>query len=186
MHIPGGGVGGHCLPKDPWLLKHGLDAYGSFEFTPNIIVESRRMNDYMPGHMRDLAVEALGERGVELESARLCILGLAFLEDSDDTRNTPTIPMYDLLRSECEDVVVHDPYVEGFEGVALVKDIEAAVEGRDCVILATHHREYRGLSLDWLKERMRTPVIVDGRNTFDRDACVQAGFSFRGVGIPRK
>jgi UDP-N-acetyl-D-mannosaminuronic acid dehydrogenase len=186
MHIPGGGVGGHCLPKDPWLLKHGLDAHGSFEFTPNIIVESRRMNDYMPRHMRDLAVEALGERGVELGSARLCILGLAFLEDSDDTRNTPTIPLYDLLKSECKDVVVHDPYVESFEGVALVNDIEAAVEGRDCVILVTRHGEYRGLSLDWLKERMRTPVIVDGRNTFDRDACVQASFSFRGVGIPRQ
>lgn len=186
MHIPGGGVGGHCLPKDPWLLKHGLDAYGSFEFTPNIIVESRRMNDYMPLHMKELLVEALDERGIELGNAKVCILGLAFLEDSDDTRNTPTVPLYNLLKNECHDVVIHDPHVKEFEGAPLVNDLEAAVKGKDCVLVATRHREYRQLSLDWLKDRMRTPIIVDGRNTFDRDSCVQAGFSFRGVGIPKK
>jgi len=186
MHIPGGGVGGHCLPKDPWLLKHGLDAYGSFEFTPNIIVESRRMNDYMPLHMKELLVEALDERGIELGKAKVCILGLAFLEDSDDTRNTPTVPLYNLLKNECHDAVIHDPHVKEFEGAPLVNDLEAAVKGKDCVLVATRHREYRQLSLDWLKDRMRTPIIVDGRNIFDRDSCVQAGFSFRGVGIPKK
>ena len=186
LHIPGGGVGGHCLPKDPWLLKHGLDAYGSFEFTPNIIVESRRMNDYMPVHMKELLVEALGERGIELGNANVCILGLAFLEDSDDTRNTPTIPLYNLLKNECRGAVIHDPHVKEFEGAPLVNDLEAAVKGKDCVLVATRHREYRQLSLDWLKDRMRTPIIVDGRNIFDRDSCVQAGFSFRGVGIPKR
>ncbi|GAG31811.1 unnamed protein product, partial [marine sediment metagenome] len=136
MHIPGGGVGGHCLPKDPWLLKHGLDAYGSFEFTPNIIVESRRMNDYMPLHMKELLVEALDERGIELGNAKVCILGLAFLEDSDDTRNTPTVPLYNLLKNECHDVVIHDPHVKEFEGAPLVNDLEAAVKGKDCVLVA--------------------------------------------------
>jgi UDP-N-acetyl-D-mannosaminuronic acid dehydrogenase len=186
MHFPGGGVGGHCLPKDPWLLKYGLDTYGSFDFTPNIIVESRRMNDYMPRHMRDLLVEALDERGIELGNSKACIFGLAFLEDSDDTRNTPTLPLYNLLKNECKEAVVHDPHVESFEGVILVNDLEAAVEGRDCVLVVTRHSEYQKLSLEWLKERMRTPVIVDGRNIFDREACVKAGFSFRGVGIPKK
>jgi UDP-N-acetyl-D-mannosaminuronic acid dehydrogenase len=50
MHFPGAGVGGHCLPKDPWLLKYGVDNYGKFKVKPNVIVESRNLNMYMPKH----------------------------------------------------------------------------------------------------------------------------------------
>jgi UDP-N-acetyl-D-mannosaminuronic acid dehydrogenase len=90
------------------------------------------------------------------------------------------------LKNKCEEVVVHDPYVKEFEGVELLKNKATAVEGKDCVLIVTKHKEYQQMSLDWLKEKMRTPVIVDGRNTLDRDICVQAGFTFRGVGIPKK
>ena len=183
MHVPGAGVGGHCLPKDPWLLKYGLDAYGSFEFTPNVIVESRRMNDYMPRHMMELVEQALGERGVALEEARVCILGFAFIEDSDDTRNTPALPLYNLLKGTCQEVVVHDPYVKEFEGVALANRLDEALKNMDCVAVVTRHREYLEMKLDWLKDILATPVIVDGRNVFSPKECVEAGFTFRGVGI---
>ena len=53
-HAPGAGVGGHCLPKDSWLLKYGLDTYGSIKFDPEIITRSRYLNDSMPQHMKQL------------------------------------------------------------------------------------------------------------------------------------
>jgi UDP-N-acetyl-D-mannosaminuronic acid dehydrogenase len=185
MHIPGAGVGGHCLPKDPWLLKYGLDAYGDFKFEPKVIVESRRINDSMPSHMVELIEEALEEKGVEMKDATVTLLGVAFLPNSDDTRNNPTYPLNNLLKERCVSVRVHDPYVQEYEDMEIGNDLEEIIEGSDAIALVTRHDEYKELPLEWLKEKMRTPVIVDGRNTYEREKCLEAGFAFRGVGIPR-
>lgn len=185
MHIPGAGVGGHCLPKDPWLLKYGLDTYGSFKFKPNVIVDSRKINDSMPHHMKSLTVEALKEKEIKLSNASIAILGLAFIENSDDTRNTPTLSLYESLEDKCRDIIVQDPYIQNFEGVKMAKSIDDAVRGKDCLILVTRHKEYLQLKPEWLKERMKTPVIVDGRNVFDQKQYTSEGFSFRGVGLPK-
>jgi UDP-N-acetyl-D-mannosaminuronic acid dehydrogenase len=186
MHIPGAGVGGHCLPKDPWLLKYGMDTYGAFKFKPTIIVESRKVNDGMPRHMRELTLEALAERGMSLKEARILMLGFAFLENSDDPRNTPAEPLYNSLKGECDEITVHDPYIREHEGISLTSNLDEAVRGKDCLILVTRHREYLNLDLDRLKRMMRTPIIIDGRNAFDREECLRRGFTFRGIGIPRK
>ena len=98
LHIPGAGVGGHCLPKDSWLLKYGLDNYGKIEFMPDVIVKSRELNMWMPVHMFELLQEALAHRGKQIGGSKIAVLGVAFLENSDDTRNTPTEPFYKLLK----------------------------------------------------------------------------------------
>jgi UDP-N-acetyl-D-mannosaminuronic acid dehydrogenase len=183
MHIPGAGAGGHCLPKDPWLLKYGLDAYGRFNFMPKILVESRRINDFMPQHMKDLVEEVLHEKSVKMKDARVCMLGFAFLGDSDDTRNTPSLPLYNFLKGVCKEVVVHDPFVKEFEGVVLTNDLEDAVKNKDCIVIVTNHKQYGKISLNWLKGIMATPAIVDGRNIFNPKDCEKAGFSYRGVGV---
>jgi UDP-N-acetyl-D-mannosaminuronic acid dehydrogenase len=186
MHVPGAGVGGHCLPKDSWLLKYGLDTYGSFKFDPEIITRSRYLNDSMPQHMKQLTEEALAEKGMKLKNARITILGVAFLENSDDTRNTPAEPLYKALVGNCADILAHDPYVKKFEGMNITNELEKAIKGRDCLIVVTRHREYQLLKPENLKAKMRTPVIVDGRNVFKQDEYISMGFSFRGVGLPRK
>jgi UDP-N-acetyl-D-mannosaminuronic acid dehydrogenase len=184
MHMPGGGVGGHCLPKDPWLLKYGLDTYGKSSFTPRIIVESRRLNDSMPQHMKELVEEALGEKRVKLEDAKVCILGYAFLADSDDTRNTPALTLYNLLKDNCKEVTVHDPYVkESEEKVPITSNLKNALEGKNCVVVMTNHKEYSKINLKRLKKTLATPAIIDGRNVFNPLDCQKAGFSYRGVGI---
>jgi UDP-N-acetyl-D-mannosaminuronic acid dehydrogenase len=185
MHTPGAGVGGHCLPKDPWLLKYGLDAFGTTKFTPNILVESRRLNDGMPRHMKELIAEALDEKGKKLRESKIAILGFAFLENSDDSRNTPALPIYNLLKESCGEVIVHDPHIREYEGVSLTSDLDEALRGRDCLVLVTRHNQYLDLPLDRVGRLLRTPVIVDGRNVFNRDECGKAGFAFRGVGIPK-
>ncbi len=186
MHIPGAGVGGHCLPKDSWLLKYGLDTYGKTKFKPEIIVESRNVNDNMPTHMRDLIEEALGERGLRLRNAKITLLGVAFLENNDDTRNTPAEPLYAQLKDRCRDLIAHDPHVKKLDDMKITGDLEDAVRGSDCITIVTRHQEYLTLRLEWLKKTMRTPVIVDGRNTLDQETCLRAGFTFRGVGLPHK
>jgi UDP-N-acetyl-D-mannosaminuronic acid dehydrogenase len=183
MLAPGAGVGGHCLPKDTWLLKYGVDTYGKTRVNPWVIVSSRYVNDYMPTHMLNLIKDGLEENGLKLGDTRIAILGYAFLENSDDARSTPAHPLYVELERACREVVVHDPHVKEAEGVKLTGDLASAVGGKDCVAVVTAHREYLGLDLEWLRGVMRTPVIVDGRNIFSPVETKKAGFTFRGVGI---
>ena len=186
MHIPGAGVGGHCLPKDTWLLKYAVDAYGSHKVSTNVLVESRLTNDYMPMHMKKLIEEALETHKIRLEEARICILGFAFVEDSDDTRNTPALTLYNILKPICREVIVHDPYVIAYDDVKLSSNLEEAVTDSDCIAIVTRHHQYLNIKLEWLKSTLSTPVIVDGRNVFNPKDALRAGFTFRGVGIGPK
>jgi len=183
MHVPGAGVGGHCLPKDPWLLKWGLDNYGKFEFDPEVIVRSRLINDFMPVHLAGLAEAALKAKGVDIKGAKIAVLGYAFLEDSDDTRNTPALPFVRALEEKGATVATHDPLVRQEESeVPISRDLDEVIKGADCVALVTKHKEYFDLDLAKLKEMMRTPVFVDGRNVYPREDIEAAGFEFRGIG----
>ena len=186
MHIPGAGVGGHCLPKDPWLLKSCIDQYGNFKFTPKILVESRRINEFMPLHMKDLIEEALSEKSMKLPESKICILGFAFVGDSDYTRNTPSLLLFNSLNGHCREVVIHDPFVKEFEKIPIEQDLAEAIKGKDCIVVVTSHSEYKSIRLDWLKKNMATPIIIDGRNIFNSKECEKAGFSYRGIGVGNK
>jgi UDP-N-acetyl-D-mannosaminuronic acid dehydrogenase len=137
----------------------------------------------MPTHMTTLIESSLQENNLKLGDARIAILGYAFLENSDDTRNTPAYPLYKDLEQRCSEVVVHDPHVRQEEGINLTPHLAKALEGKDCVVVVTKHREYYDIDLKWLKGKMRTPIIVDGRNVFNPREAREAGFTFRGVGI---
>jgi UDP-N-acetyl-D-mannosaminuronic acid dehydrogenase len=181
MLFPGTGVGGHCLPKDPWLLKYGLDHYGRFKFNPKIIVNSRAINDAMPSHVVDLVEDGLGEHGKKLKGAKVAVLGVAFLENSDDTRNTPSATLYHELKKRGAKPVLHDPIVQRFE-IPFTNDLDEAVVGADAVVLATKHKEYKELDLKMLRKKLATPILIDGRNVFDDKTARNAGFTYRGVG----
>ncbi|HEY4674637.1 MAG TPA: nucleotide sugar dehydrogenase [Candidatus Bathyarchaeia archaeon] len=181
MHLPGGGVGGHCLPKDPWLLKYGLDTYGKLAFLPKIIVSSRELNAHMPVHVVDLVEDALSEHGKKLNGAKVVILGVAFIENSDDTRNTPSATLYAELEKRGAKPVLHDPIVRDFD-IPFTSDLDKALEGADAVVLSTKHRQYLELNLETLRKKLATPVLVDGRNAFSAEEARKAGFTYRGVG----
>ena len=107
MHLPGAGVGGHCLPKDSWLLVHGLASYGLPDAGeapgPRLIPLAREINDGMPGHMRDLLQAALAQAGRDLAGAKVVLLGAAYLENADDTRHTPAAALARLLADHGRD-----------------------------------------------------------------------------------
>ena len=183
--LPGAGVGGHCIPKDPWLL-----AYGASEMVhAKLIPAAREINDYMPLHMAELTMEALGEVGVEIEQARVAVLGYAYLENSDDTRNAPSITLVNRLEEVGAEVRIHDPYVAEYQG-----DLAERVGGCDAVVVMVRHHTYQGLDLgqlwEWLvcddkRFQGARPVLVDGRRVFGKSQAETAGFLFRGVGVDR-
>jgi UDP-N-acetyl-D-mannosaminuronic acid dehydrogenase len=184
LHIPGAGVGGHCLPKDPWLLRYGLYEYGSWKIEPEFISLARRINDYMPVHLANLVENALSVRGIHINEAVVTVLGAAYLENSDDTRNTPTATLIATLQSKGAEIRLHDPYVQTWEFSHhdILRDIDEASIDSDCLALVTKHECYYSLDFKKLKELMRTPVIVDGRNVFEQDVLKTEGFDYRCIG----
>jgi UDP-N-acetyl-D-mannosaminuronic acid dehydrogenase len=173
MHLPGSGVGGHCIPKDPWLLVHG--AKNSFE--ARLIPTARAINDGMPLHMVELVEGALREAGKEVQGARIAVLGYAYKENTDDVRHSPTIPLIKRLEELGAEVAVHDPYVKGYND-----DLEKVVAGSDCVVVMAAHDQYPELDLEGLKTQLRLPVLIDGRNIFNKEKARVAGFIYKGVG----
>ncbi|MDX1617036.1 MAG: nucleotide sugar dehydrogenase, partial [Candidatus Promineifilaceae bacterium] len=173
MHLPGAGVGGHCIPKDPWLLAHGAGRQ-----TPvRLIPQARAVNEGMPAHMADLVARGLTAAGVPLAEARVLVLGYAYLENSDDTRHSPSAALLAHLEEKGIAAAVHDPWVPAYQG-----DLLARAADCHAAALMVAHRHYHDLDLAALKQALRAPVLVDGRHVFDRQAARQAGFIFYGVG----
>ena len=144
--------------------------------------------------MAFLIKEALAEVGCELAGAKVVLLGVAYLENADDTRNTPAAALAKSLLTCGAEVVAHDPYVQeadwrralgkGVE-IPLSDDLWEALDGADCAALVTRHREYQALDLRRVKDVMRTPTLVDGRDVFHAESCQVAGIVYRGVGKGR-
>lgn len=178
LHDPGAGVGGHCLPKDPHLLVYGIVKYGSSKVDAHLVRTAREINDSMPGKVRMMIDDALVEADRCIDDSKIAVLGLAYKEDTDDYRMSPTITLVKRLKSN---VMVHDPYILDHPEVP-VQPLLDTLSGADCVVVMTGHRLYRQLELQCVGSIMRTRVLVDGRNVFDPERCRDNGFIYRGVG----
>ncbi len=170
MLVPGAGVGGHCIPKDPWLL---ASAVRGLDVGVHLIPAARAINTEMPRHMMHLLKNCLGS----LNGRKILLLGYAYLENSDDTRNSPSNYLLSLLEGEVAKVVVHDPFVAQYAG-----DLYSLAENCDAAVLMTAHSDYKKLDFKKLKMQMARPLLVDGRNLWDKVALKAAGFELVRLG----
>ncbi len=190
MHYPGSGVGGHCLTKDPWLLLYGYDKYAQNKNKSKIkiIPDSRNLNDYMPKHMVELMENALEEVGKLVDNIKVVLLGVSYKANTDDIRNTPTEHIVKNLTSKYHShnivYIAHDPYVKSkdYNLTDFTNDFNEAVSKADVLIFTTNHKQYYDIDLDDLKKRVRTPIIIDGRNIFNKKKVESKGFIYRKVG----
>ncbi|MFA5945129.1 MAG: nucleotide sugar dehydrogenase [Candidatus Thermoplasmatota archaeon] len=179
LHLPGAGVGGHCIPKDTYLLAYGTKG----RFHPELMLLARKVNDAMPDYMADLTKRALEKAGQKAKGSTVAVLGYSYLGDSDDVRNTPADPYIDAMRQAGATVRVHDPLVaEGFGPGPVQHDLDAVVKDADAVVVLTAHKQYKTLDLNQLRKKMRTAVLVDGRRVYQRADAEKAGFMFEAVG----
>ena len=178
LHLPGGGVGGHCIPKDTWLLAHGSKG----EYVPEFLIKSREVNDSMPIYVLELVKNGLTKMGIEISESIIGILGLSYLEESDDVRNSPTVSLVNELdKLECE-VKVHDHYVNHCEDVPLESSLERVISDSDALVIMVSHNLYRNLDLSDISERMRTPLIIDARNVFSKEDLASSGINYFSIG----
>jgi UDP-N-acetyl-D-mannosaminuronic acid dehydrogenase len=168
--LPGGGVGGHCIPKDSWLLAAPLGDRAE----DSLLGVARRINDGMPAHVAGLVSE-LVENG---KHARVAVLGFAYLENSDDTRNSPSAELVRLLSRRGFDVAVHDPFVREYKG-----EVMDVLRNADCTVLMVAHTMYRELDLKAAARVMHTRALVDARGFFETHGLKEAGFNYRVIGV---
>jgi UDP-N-acetyl-D-mannosaminuronic acid dehydrogenase len=173
MHMPGAGVGGHCIPKDPWLLVYGAPA----DVPVRLIPAARTINESMPHHVAELTLAALGQAGQPTSGARVLVLGYAYLADSDDTRNSPSVALIEHLHHRGVVPVVHDPWVAEYRG-----DVLERAAGCVAAIFMVAHRAYNDLDLESLRAALAAPVLIDGRGMFEPRALQARGWFYRGVG----
>lgn len=164
-------VGGHCIGVDPYYLTHKAESLG---YHPQVILAGRRINDGMGAYVAGQMVKAMIRHRIQIDGARILILGLAFKENCPDLRNTRVIDVIKELREYGILVDVHDPWADPAEALAeygldLVASPEAA--SYDGIILAVAHADYRAQGVESIRAFGREDhVFYDLKSIFPKAA----------------
>jgi UDP-N-acetyl-D-glucosamine dehydrogenase len=161
---PGPGLGGHCIPIDPFYLSWKAKQTG---FEPRFIELAGHVNASMPHFVVDKVVEALNERRKPVNGSTVLIAGIAYKRDIDDMRESPALDVMGLLHAKGAKLAYADPYVpqlharewSGREDLRAVEMTRGSISQYDCVVIVTDHKafDYDGLVAE-------ADVIVDTRN----------------------
>jgi UDP-N-acetyl-D-glucosamine dehydrogenase len=140
---PGPGIGGHCIPLDPYYLANKAR---ELDFHTRFIELAAEINEHMPYHVVSRIFEALNTSGKGLNGAKILVLGVAYKKDVEDTRESPALKIVQLLREKGADVSYNDPYISQIRVPAGdMKSVELGVEclaSMDCIVIATDHSCY--------------------------------------------
>lgn len=173
MHKPGAGVGGHCIPKDPWLLASSVKVNRL-----NLIETARKINDNMPAHIFALAREALKEKKIKIANANFVILGYSYVGNSDDTRNSPTVALLKILEKNGFKYKIFDPHIEKYSHLSMYD----AAKSADALVLMVEHDLFKKIDFKKLSKTMKSKIIIDGRNFFIKRELENKGFKYLGIG----
>jgi UDP-N-acetyl-D-glucosamine dehydrogenase len=181
---PGPGIGGHCIPLDPYYMSYKAKKYG---FIPRFIETSGEINEFMKMHTINLAEQGLKQVGKSLYGAKVAVMGLAYKKNINDARESPAIKIIEELVRLGADVRIFDPYVTSIKTRAGVfissKDRDSALSDADCAIFLIDHDVFREIPSELFVRLMASPVIVDGKNIFsDEKALVYKGIG-KGVNV---
>jgi UDP-N-acetyl-D-mannosaminuronic acid dehydrogenase len=181
VHMPGAGVGGPCLTKDPYMLTLLLpDFWGS-----DLIRIARRINEYMPKHMVDIIKRALTDARLTITNAKIAVLGAAYKGGTDDTRESPAGHIVRELLSGGARVVVYDPYTNESFGAKRAFTLEEATRDADAIVVVTDHPEFKEIDLNVIGKLVKYKIIIDGRRVIDPHYAIKYGFKYYGVGYGR-
>jgi UDP-N-acetyl-D-glucosamine dehydrogenase len=153
---PGPGMGGHCLPVDPFYLSWRAREY---DFVPEFVELAGKMNQAMPYVCVERIVRALNDAGKAVRGSRIVLLGVAYKPGVGDTRESPALKILELLQEHGGDVVYHDPHVHDLPQFDLSStDLDAALDGADLAVIVTAHPE-----LDLERVVRESPLVMDLR-----------------------
>ena len=183
IHRPGCGVGGPCLPKDPYLLLAGAKQHTKH----SLIRCSRRLNPFMESHTISKVLTALRIAKKDVNRSRISVLGVTYKKGSDDTTNAPSKFIVQKLLTLGAQVNIYDPLCAESFGGKRCKGPYEAIANTDCLLILTDHKEFASLNLKRVKEIMNKPAcIVDGRRVIDPAKAASIGIMYFGIGLGKK
>lgn len=174
-HFPGRGVGGHCIPVDPYYLIEQAKKKG---FDHHFLRVAREINNSMPGYTVELMQDLLNNAKLPVKGTKIGVLGLSYKANIDDLRESPAIKIIKELEKKNADIVRFDPYILDMSDVKTVEEFLSEVQA---VILVTNHKEFMEISPERYKEN-GVVAIVDGMNALDGEKIKELGIEYHGIG----
>jgi UDPglucose 6-dehydrogenase len=177
----GPGFGGSCFPKDTAAMAD-ISRRNGYDF--QIMEAVLRVNDFVKSRMIDKIVKAVGG---DANGKIIAVLGLAFKPETDDMRDSPTIPIIHGLQERGAFIQAYDPQAMDnaqkiFDDVKYCADAYTTAEGADALVLATEWNEFRALNFERVRKALREPILIDLRNVYDPHRMAALGFTYTSVG----
>ena len=182
-YTPGVGVGGHCIPVDPYYM---IQRAADVGVPAGLITAARAVNRSMPSHVGGVISDILWSAGVNAKDAKVLLLGWSYKAEVGDPRETPAEPLSHALNSKGIKVGVWDPHLSNDmypEFISPISSIDDA-EGFDIAILVTAHKACVDIDWESLLTKMRTPIVYDGRRVLNLESLTKMGWQAHAVGKP--
>jgi nucleotide sugar dehydrogenase len=197
-HYPGPGVGGPCLPANPYYVIQDADKK---DYIPFLIRVAREVNDRMPTYVLDLVTNALNFVGKSIKGTNITCLGLSYKANVRDTQISPAVKIVNLLKKKKSykanlketqisphvknsKITIYDPYYKGetVKNIKVAKSLEEAISNTECIVLLTDHDEFKDFDFTRVEIDEKDPlVLVDSRNIYDFDQLPE-NVVYSGVG----
>ena len=183
---PGVGYGGSCLPKDVLAF---IATSRHFDYDFQLLKAVDDINEGQIESFINKVKKALGLRGDigNLSQVKVAVLGLAFKPNTDDMRDAPSVKIINHLLDLGAQVTAYDP--QAMENakrilpkIEYAKDVYSAIKDKDVMVVVTEWPQFSQIDLARAKKLLRRPIIIDGRNMFDREKVKENGFSYFGIG----
>jgi nucleotide sugar dehydrogenase len=175
-HYPSCGVGGHCIPVDPYYLIERAKRSG---FDHKFLKIAREINNSMPAYTVELLQDALNTVKLPLNGTKIGVLGLAYKANIDDLRESPAFKIIEELKKHRAAIETFDPYVKS---LSTAKALETLLKKSQALILVTDHKEFKEMLTPALLKKHGIKVIIDGKNCLDKQLFTKAGILYKGIG----
>lgn len=174
-HFPSCGVGGHCIPVDPYYLIERAKKSG---FDHKFLKIAREINNSMPSYTVEALQDALNEICLPMKGTKIGVLGISYKANVDDVRESPTFKILTLLKEHGVKYETFDPHVLKKSSI---KTLNALLKKVDALVIATDHNEFKEIDPKIFKQ-YGIKVIIDGKNCLDKDAIKKLGIVYKGIG----
>jgi len=174
-HYPSIGVGGHCIPVDPYYLIERAKLVG---FDHEFLKLAREINNRMPYYVVKALQRNLNSLKLSVKGTAIGILGLSYKADVGDIRESPSEKVIEYLKELGADVHIYDHY---FPELSTEKDLDTLLRKVKAIILATDHKEFVEMDLDKLKGH-KIKIVIDGKNCLDKEKIRNLGIIYKGIG----
>ncbi len=175
-HYPSCGVGGHCIPVDPYYLIERAKQSG---FDHKFLKIAREINNGMPAYTVELLQDALNTVKLPLNGTKVGVLGLSYKANIDDVRESPAFKVIKHLEKHGAKVETFDPHVKKRSSA---KSLETLLKKSIALVLVTDHAEFKETLTPALLKKHGIKVIIDGKNCLDKAAFTKAGIIYKGIG----